>query len=106
MNIILKDGTILKVFSDNDILDCIRENLGYEMEEIIKKHMDNTYAEINKNESDFKNYEGTLDSHNCLFNDIIDYVEKIKKEIEKKRTNKYIILDTLKRIEKEVTEQI
>jgi len=39
-NIILNDGSILKVFSRDDIINCIRDNLSYELSLEIEKLYD------------------------------------------------------------------
>lgn len=107
------NGTIETIANDRDIVDIIRNICGGDFANYIEQRLYRP-LEISQelreqiiSESDYYSYEASLDSHNCVFNDIleecenqIDYIE------ESKRIDKVKLLESFERIAEIVQSEI
>ena len=105
MKIINIKGVLEIIGNDKDIVDIIRNNCGDDFAQLIKERLYKP-LEISQElrdkilqESDYYSYEMTLDSYNCVFNDILEECEKNTGYIkESKRIDKYKLLESFERI--------
>jgi hypothetical protein len=107
------NGTIETIGNDRDIVDIIRNIGGNDFANFVEQRLYKP-LEISQelreqiiSESDYYSYEASLDSHNCVFNDILEECEKQIDYIEEsKRIDKNKLLESFERIIKIVQSEI
>ena len=105
--IYLPDGSMEVLFNQNeDFLKLVEQHMGNDAAEIVSGMMDNTRYEEIKANSDLQNYEASLESNNCAFNDLLEELEHLENQLDKQRLNKNTIYDIAARCKKIVNNQI
>ena len=107
------NGTIETVANDRDIVDIIRNTCGSDFAQFIEQRLYRP-LEISQElreqifaESDYYSYEASLDSHNCVFNDILEECEiQVDYIKESKRIDKYKLLESFEKIAEIVQSEI
>lgn len=107
------NGTVETIGNDRDIIDIIRNIGGNDFARFIEQRLYKP-LEISQelreqifSESDYYSYESSLDSHNCLFNDILEECEsQIDYIKESKRIDKQKLFESFNKIARMIQSEI
>jgi hypothetical protein len=107
------NGTIETIGNDRDIVDIIRNIGGDDFASFVEQRLYRP-LEISQelreqiiSESDYYSYEASLDSHNCVFNDVLEECEnQIEYIKEGKRIDKNKLLESFEKIAEIIQSEI
>lgn len=119
MDNVIVNGRIETIGSDRDIIDIIRESCGNDFANYVEERfcfdltdLNQLYLRLNDKEceklesdvlsqTDYHNYESTLDEWNCVGNDIVEECDKQIDYIKNaKRVDKNKLLESFKEIKR------